>query len=464
MTRLAWTLMLLILASCAGFSGESDVPGRPPNVVLLVGDGFGVGAWSLGRAVAEARGESLAFSTAETVGFLDTRPAGARVTDSAAAATAWSLGMLAPVYSIGIPAGEDSSEVLFETLGRAGRACGFVTTARVTHATPGPFYARVDHRGRENDMAAQLVKAGFTVALGGGARHFRGEEAGGRRQDQRDLIAEARVAGVAVVEDLHEALPTDRPVLGLLADSHLPHSLDSSEADPDLAEMCVAAIERLRASGTPWFLLAEEAHVDIACHEHDGAGVAANVLRLDRALRAVLGTVDLDSTLVLVVADHATDSPTLMEYAAPESLSVVTMSVARMEAEIFGGESWEGTPAALEAAALPVIDRGARHTGLRAADLDRLITGESHYDRKTALGGILSGRFGISFIPYEDHLRSTRVHGHTGEPVPVRAWGVRAGEARGIRTHDLFGQWLRDVLGVAWPRARTSIDTEHSPG
>ena len=44
---------LLLAGAC---SNGDDPPGAtPPNVVLVIGDGFGVGAWGLGRAWAKAR-------------------------------------------------------------------------------------------------------------------------------------------------------------------------------------------------------------------------------------------------------------------------------------------------------------------------------------------------------------------------------------------------------------------------
>ncbi|MBZ0268090.1 alkaline phosphatase, partial [bacterium] len=257
---------------------------------------------------------------------------------------------------------------------------------------------------------------------------------------------EARAAGVAVLEEFAAPLPVDRPVLALLASSHLPHEVDRRGDQPDLPDLVLAALERLEAEDRPYFLLVEEGRIDQACHDHDGPGVAANVLRLDRAVRAVLERVDPARTLVVVTADHTTDSPTWHETSHPESLDVVSMSVELMERKIFGGKAWMGTPRALEEKALPVLDEAARQTGLAATDLDRLVTGKNHYDRATAIGSAISRRFGISFLSYRDHLSSSEVHGHTGDPVPVRAWGVRSGEVAGVRDHAGFGRWLRDVM------------------
>jgi len=429
--------------------------------VFFVGDGFGVGAWSLGREWARHRGESLILDEAENVGFLETHCADEIATDSAAAASAWAVGALGPRFAVGSQ-DDPPRPGLFEVLRAADRAFGFVTTARATHATPAPFYARASHRDEESRIAEQLVENMPVVAIGGGRRYFLPRARDGRRGDARDLLAEAEADGIAVLREFEVPLPTDRPVLALLGTSHLPHELDRGEA-PDLAELVLAALDRLEAEGRPWFLLVEESRIDSAAHDHDGAGLARNVIRLDRAVRAVLDRVDPERTLVVVTADHSTASPTLNENARPESLDVVSMSVEAMERRIFDGKPWSGTPRSLEAHALPVLDEGARHTGLEAADLDRLLTAVNYYERRTALGKTMSRRFGISFLSYRDHKESEEVHGHTVDPVPIRAWGVRSEEVRGVHDHAEIGRWLRDVMDVL-PQAPALIDTPADEG
>lgn len=472
-SRLSVALALALLCGCesAPLPPPPATPPPPPSVVFFVGDGFGVGAWSLGRELGRHRGVELVLDDAPVVGFLETECADHLVTDSAAAASAWSVGELTVRFAIGSQETPPKPS-LFERLRAADRAYGFVTTTRVTHGTPAPFYARAADRyesGSEESVAEQLVDHLPVVAIGGGRDNFVGKGGGGKRADGRDLLALAREKGAAVLDTLAVPLPADRPVLALLAPSHLPHELDRKPDEPDLPELVLAALDRLEAEKRPYFLLVEAGRIDQAAHDHDGPGIAENVLRLDRAVRAVLERVDPARTLVVVTADHTTDSPTWHESAHPESLDVVSMSVETMERKIFGGVKWEGTPRALEEKALPVLDEGARQTGLTPEDLDRLVTGKNHYDRATAIGKAVSRRFGISFLSYRDHLSSGEVHGHTGDPVPVRAWGVRAAEAAGVRNHAEFGRWLRDVMelpedvraapAAAGSGAPTPIDT-----
>jgi alkaline phosphatase len=449
-----WVLLATLSVLCiscdpgpGGRPASSPASTSPPNVVFFVGDGFGVGAWGVGRAWAKHLGVELVLDEARHVGFLETQCADALVTDSAAAATAWSTGRLGIRNRVGDERA-DPIAPLGRRLKEAGVSFGFVTTARVTHATPAPFYGNVpDRDDDEAALAPQLVEAAPVVAIGGGRRFFLPAGAGGRRSDARNLLEEAEARGTRVLEEWSTPLPTDGPVLALLNDSHLPQEPDRGNG-PDLAELTRAAIVRLEAEGKPWFLLVEEGRIDSACHDHDAPSLAKNVLRLDRAVRAVLESVDLDRTLVVVGADHATDSPTITESARVDSFEVVTRSVEDLEARIFGGKPWKGTPRALGEHAVPILDEFARQTDLDPETLDRLVVAGSYYDRRTAIGEVLSRRFGVVWMPYEDHLASTVVHGHTGEPVPLRAWGVRSGEVAGIRNHAVLGGWLADVAGI----------------
>jgi alkaline phosphatase len=260
---------------------------------------------------------------------------------------------------------------------------------------------------------------------------------------------------VAVLDSLVTPLPPDRKVLLLLAPSSLPHEIDR-KSGPDLASLVVAAIRRLSADGPGWFLLVDEGGIDPAAHDHDGPALARDVIRFDRAVRAALREVDLKRTLVVATADRATGNPNLGEGARPESLDVVTMSVEEMGRRIFDGKPWRGTPAALQEKALPVLVEGARHAGLGAGDVDRLLTAKGQDDRDAALGTAISRRFGVVFLAYDDQLSPKSGHGPTGEPVCVRAWGVRAAEVHGVRDHAEFGRWLADVLRLPVTPARSS--------
>ncbi|MFN8176980.1 MAG: alkaline phosphatase [bacterium] len=449
-------IVLVLVAACAREAPRPGTTAAPPNVILFVGEGFGPGAWAIGRAFAAAHGERLVLDGAEHLGFLEPRSADRSVTDPAAAATGWATGRLAKNGAIGEigEGGKSPPPNLFERLADAGRPRGLITTARVTSAIPAPFYARTAVRDDAAAIAAQLIAAMPTLAIGGGRLEFLPDSAAGVRSDGRDLLQEARARGVTVLDSLVAPLPHDHKVLLLLAPSQLPHEIDR-KGGPELASLVVAAIRRLSADGPGWFLLVDEGRIDQAARDHDGPALARDVIRLDRAVRAALREVDLKRTLVVAAADRATGNPNLGEGARPDSLDVVSQSVEEMGKRLFDGKPWRGTPAALQAKALPILVEGARHAGLGAGDVDRLLSAPTQEDRDAALGTAISRRFGVVFLAYDDQLSSKSGHGPTGEPVAVRAWGVRSSEVHGVHDHAEFGRWLADVLRLPVAPARS---------
>jgi alkaline phosphatase len=258
-------------------------------------------------------------------------------------------------------------------------------------------------------------------------------------------LRESVSRGVAVFDSLAAPLPPGRKSLLLLARAELPHEIDRSTG-PDLESLVVATIRRLAADGPGWFLVVDEARIEQAAAAHDGPALARDVLRLDRAVRAALRQVDLKRTLVVAVADRATANPNLDESARPESLDVVSRSVEEMGKRIFDGKPWKGTPRGLQDKALPILVDGAHHAGLTNRDVDRLLTARTQEERDAALGTAISRRFGIVFMAGDEGFASKVPHGHTAEPVLVRAWGVRAAEVHDIHDHAELGRWLADVL------------------
>ena len=62
-------------------------------------------------------------------------------------------------------------------LDKKGYLKGIVATSSVTHATPAAFYAHIDSRYKEKEIAQQLLDSSVDIALGGGQEFFNLEEA-----------------------------------------------------------------------------------------------------------------------------------------------------------------------------------------------------------------------------------------------------------------------------------------------
>jgi len=198
---------------------------------------------------------------------------------------------------------------------------GLVTTTTVTHATPAAFYANARDRDDEAGIAKQTIASGFDVILGGGRKFF-----------PQDLRAEAQKEGWTIVETA-EALRAvgdlGSHVLGLFAESHLPYQpeieaarkkgTDAGEPSaartaPTLPEMSRFAIDILKASGRPFFLMVEGGRIDHAGHDNWARTLVDETAAFDEAIGYAIDTLDPKTTLVLVTADHETGGLALNGY------------------------------------------------------------------------------------------------------------------------------------------------------
>lgn len=332
------------------------------NVIIFVGDGMGIASLSTGRiykgqlAGRSGEEEVLSFDHFENSGFSKTYNTDRQVPDSAGTATAMFTGVKTKYGYIGVDySATATNEVaasvsnIMEWAQAAGKRTGFVTTTRVTHATPAATFAHsfnrnweceatipANVRNKTKDIARQLVENApgnkLNVILGGGraafgasipdhlktAFKFNGSmEKNCVREDGRNLVKDWLVSknGSAATyvwntAELMNAEVDDLDYLmGLFADTHMSYERlrDTSEAgEPSLADMTEKAIRVLKRKHSNGFvLMVEGGRIDHAHHQNHAHLALREVVELDRAVERALGMVDLDDTLIMVTADHS---------------------------------------------------------------------------------------------------------------------------------------------------------------
>ncbi len=239
-------------------------------------------------------------------GHLATYPAGDLVTDSAAAGTALATGFstLNGVVSLS-PSGRRLKTVA-EYAEDFGMATGIVATCAVTHATPAAFFTHVESRGEYTEIAEQFAASGVDVLLGGGWSYFAPRsDPESLREDDLDLIStlEERLPVVRSYADL-VAIEDVNGVVGLFAAGHPP---EAAARGFSLAELTEKSIEILSREANGFFLMVEGSQIDWAAHDHDTAGIIAEVLDFDGAIGVGLDFAQTNGrTLVIVTADHET--------------------------------------------------------------------------------------------------------------------------------------------------------------
>lgn len=332
---------------------------RAKNVILFLGDGMGVTTITASRILeGQMRGESgeenkLSFEQFPSVALSKTYSANQQTSDSAPTMTAIMTGVKTDEGVLSVNQNvtrEDyrtvkgnEAKTLLEMAEDDGKSTGVVTTARLTHATPGACYAHTADRDWETDkdildrskaaydakfpdIARQLIEFsygdGLEVALGGGRTKFLPIQMSdpeypnlkGERTDGRDLTKEwtGKYKNSAYVWnkqqfDRIDAKKTEH-LLGLFEPSHMQYNYDRPKdkaGEPSLTEMTTKAIDVLSNNKKGFFLMVEAGRIDHAHHEGNAFRALTDAIELSNAVRAAVSKVNLKDTLIIVTADHS---------------------------------------------------------------------------------------------------------------------------------------------------------------
>ncbi|MEP6903297.1 MAG: alkaline phosphatase [Actinomycetota bacterium] len=333
--------------------------GKAKNVILFIGDGMGVTTLTASRILeGQMRGESgeenrLSFEEFPFSALSKTYSANQQTSDSAPTMSAIMSGVKTDegVLSVNqnIVHGDyqtvkgNETETLLEMAEMAGKSTGVVSTARLTHATPGACYAHTADRDWESDsdickrkkdaceakfpdIARQLLEFkygdGLEVALGGGRTKFLPQEMSdpeyqnlnGDRLDKRDLTKEwlSKYKDSAYVWnkadfDKIDAKKTDH-LLGLFEPSQMQFEYDRPKdpgKEPSLTDMTTKAIDILSKNKKGFFLMVEAGRIDQAHHLGNAYRALTDTIELSNAVRVAMQKVNLDETLIIVTADHS---------------------------------------------------------------------------------------------------------------------------------------------------------------
>lgn len=313
------TLVSALAFGSLSWSGADRVsakgnPNKEPeikNVIFLIGDGMGVSYTSAYRYLKDNPGTKVAERTEfdkYLVGQQMTYPedSAQNITDSASAATAMSAGV--KTYNAAIAVDNDKSEVktVLEAAKEKGKATGLVATSEITHATPASFGAHDENRKNMNSIADdyynELIKGNhkIDVLLGGGKSNFVRPDVNLAKAFEKD--------GYSYVTDKNQMLKDkNEQVLGLFASEGLPKMIDRPSETPSLADMTSSAIQRLNKDKDGFFLMVEGSQVDWAGHDNDIVGAMSEMEDFEKAYKAAMEFAKKDKhTLVVATADHST--------------------------------------------------------------------------------------------------------------------------------------------------------------
>jgi alkaline phosphatase len=333
--------------------------GKAKNVILFMGDGMGVSTLTAARILeGQLRGESgeenrLSFEEFPFSALSKTYSTNQQTSDSAPTMAAIVTGVKTDegILSVDqdVVRGDyktvkgNETKTILEMAEERGLSTGVVSTARLTHATPGACYAHTADRNWESDrdiftrrkdaheakfpdIARQLLEFpygnGLEVAMGGGRSKFIPSEMAdpeyearkGERMDGRNLPNEwtGKYKNSAYVWnkrqfDAIDPKKTDH-LLGLFEPSQMQFSHDRPKdkaGEPSLSEMTSKSIDVLSRNKKGYFLMVEAGRIDHAHHDGNAFRALTDTIELSNAVRTAMSKVNLDETLIVVTADHS---------------------------------------------------------------------------------------------------------------------------------------------------------------
>jgi alkaline phosphatase len=377
MTR--YTLLSIMLVMVAGCAGQPAVETRvtaQPSVILIIGDGMDDQQITIGRNYLVGSTGRLVLDNMPYRGAVQVRAVAesdpARpvyVGDSASGATAMATGVVTSVGRINTAA-HTGTEIpnIMELARAAGLRTGIVTTASITDASPAAFVAHISDRdcegpdemltrdeiipqestdctedylanGGPGSIAEQIAVSDIDIVLGGGSKFFRQAT---ELDDATSVFEQAQANGFTVIRSRPELvlLPDTGKVLGVFAAKTLPvkyrgvgggvarfveRGADGikwpepfgCEENPDFAK-APSLVEMTRVAlgwldGPAGFMLMiESASIDKEAHYWRPCGHIGEIGQLNDALQVALDYAEMHPDTLVIVASDHGQAPRLI--------------------------------------------------------------------------------------------------------------------------------------------------------
>lgn len=294
------------------------LPAKAKNVILLIGDGMGLTQIS---AAMMQKTQPLSITKFKHIGLHENASADDLITDSAAGATAFSIGKKANRGAIGVDRHNQPHETLMETAIKRKMATGLIATSTITHATPASFAAHYYTRKDQEELALQMSKSGVDLMVGGGLSFFIR-----RKMDDLNLLDEMIQQGYNGQSFINTSInewdpqPEQKQIYLTANGSPLPFS----QGRDYLRTVTAKSLQYLKAKGGNGFMvMIEGSQIDWGGHSNQFDYVMSELHEFDDVIGTCLEFAKKDGeTLVIVTADHETGGLSILKGSTPEKLKV----------------------------------------------------------------------------------------------------------------------------------------------
>jgi len=284
------------------------IPPGPKNIILLIGDGMGIGQITAGTYLNNNYSSLERFPV---IGLHKPYASDSLITDSAAGATAFACGIKTYYGAIGVDPDTQAVTTILEIAEEKGLHTGLVATSTIVHATPASFIAHNEYRRNYEEIAEDFLDTEIDYFVGGGKKFFNRRE-----KDDRNLLEELRNKNYKVGDYLTEfdefkkSMTSDKNVAYLTADNS---PLSVYQGRDYLADVSITGLNYLdNKSDAGFFIMIESSQIDWGGHANNEDWIVAEFIEFSDVIEKVLDWAIADKeTLVIVTGDHETGGFTL---------------------------------------------------------------------------------------------------------------------------------------------------------
>jgi len=274
---------------------QKSTGSKAKNVILFIGDGMGPNQVAIAKLATGGPDHRLSFENFPITGIVYNHSANSVYTDSAAAATTWSTGVKTINRYLAVDAEKKFLPTIPELLSTKGYKSGLVATSSITHATPAAFYAHIENRYKEKEIAKMLVDSDIDIALGGGTDFFDVTPS----EDSPYMIYDKKLLD-------SNLLSSKEQVIGLFAEDGFDRRL-GPPTQLEMTQVALSFLEEKSQNCAGFFLMSEGSQIDWAGHDNNIEYMLVEFADFDAAVQAATNfAVENKDTLILVTADHAT--------------------------------------------------------------------------------------------------------------------------------------------------------------
>ena len=317
-------------------SSPTPQPTQPKYIFIVIGDGLGRGAMTLGEIYSRLENEDMSKGAPwEEFAYQSyVRAMG----ESASGGTAIASGVETEPWHIGKDVDGNELYTIMDRAKEAGMGTGVISNSFLTDATPATFMSHVTNRYAWTRIAQDFPQSNVDYIAGGGLNQILSETTSGFKGGEDCILLTPDLEGpeeviptlidmgyetnfglegaISVLERMESGSFIPEKSISIFTGGQMPfdyhkyRSSDSSKYNnvPTLLQMTEAGIQSLSQNDNGFVMMIEAALIDKCGHKQSQEMMTYQVTSLNRVLEYLMDFYKKypDETLIILTADHET--------------------------------------------------------------------------------------------------------------------------------------------------------------